>query len=185
MIAIGDTLYFWRSPGSNVGGLDFQRLYRSTDEGATWLDTGVEWSYRVHRIGLFAVLQFGRGYAGARDGFVYVYATRLRSRVFATQRPGEIYLLRVPRDAIFDAPEPWGPWTTVLYTTGWPPEGGADEGVFFANFSPKWWSDDGRRFVLVFTGTGRGDAFQSVAGTFRIRPGPSASPTPGADLPPR
>ena len=52
---------------------------------------------------------------------------------------------------VFDAPTPWGPWTTVLYEDGW----GAERfraGGFFWSFAPGWWSDDGRVFVLVFTG---------------------------------
>jgi len=38
--------------------------------------------------------------------------------------------------AIFDAPEPWGPWTTVLYELGWPAGGEVERNVCFANFSP-------------------------------------------------
>jgi hypothetical protein len=66
---------------------------------------------------------------------------------------------------IFDAPEPWGPWTTVLYQSGF---GGPaiQASTFFWNFSNKWSSVGGRDFVLVFTGVGRNDSWNSVRGSF-------------------
>jgi len=67
---------------------------------------------------------------------------------------------------IFDAPEPWGPWTTVAYDRNW---GGLGSN-FYWNFSNKWLSDDGLRFVLIFTGTGHNDAWNTVPGRFLLRP---------------
>jgi hypothetical protein len=69
---------------------------------------------------------------------------------------------------IFDAPEPWGPWTTVLYKSGF----GAptiESSAFFWNFANKWLSADGRDFVLVFTGIGSNDSWNSVGGRLEIR----------------
>src|SRR5690606_23308251 len=76
---------------------------------------------------------------------------------------------------LFDAPEPWGPWTTVKYWSPEEPFGherpGSDlpwrDNIFFFSFVPKWWGDDGREFTLVFTGAGRGrdnDSFNAVRG---------------------
>ncbi|HEU4333782.1 MAG TPA: LamG-like jellyroll fold domain-containing protein, partial [Candidatus Eisenbacteria bacterium] len=246
ILSIGPTLYFWGSPGSDVNGLDYQRLYKSTNHGATWTNTGVEWTYSAHRIGLFAFLQFGKAYQGARDGYVYIYAAKLQAYVFDSQKPGQIFLLRVPvagiesqsqyqffrgLDAsgnptwgtfserqpvfqdpngvlrssaiynpglgryllvtnhtsdldgnigIFDAPEPWGPWTTVMYELGWPKGGEVVRTTFFANFSPKWWSDAGRGFVFVFTGVGANDSYNSVRGAFQLRTG-GEPPPPSTD----
>lgn len=48
---------------------------------------------------------------------------------------------------IFDAPEPWGPWTTVFHTDRWdigPGESGC--------FPTKWMSPDGTEMWLVFSG---------------------------------
>jgi hypothetical protein len=48
---------------------------------------------------------------------------------------------------VYDAPEPWGPWTTVYFTEDWdvgPGETGS--------FSPKWMSSDGRVLTYVFSG---------------------------------
>jgi hypothetical protein len=70
------------------------------------------------------------------------------------------YLLVVPHGTpsrpegglgIFDAPEPWGPWTTVFYEDAW----NGSKHMFFAcipSKMPDWMSDDGKRMYLVFTG---------------------------------
>jgi hypothetical protein len=47
---------------------------------------------------------------------------------------------------IYDAPEPWGPWTTVFYTPDWD-VGPGDS----SSFPTKWMSADGRRAWLVFS----------------------------------
>lgn len=49
--------------------------------------------------------------------------------------------------AIYDAPEPWGPWTTAFYTTSWDVGPGET-----ASIPTKWISDDGRTIHLVFSG---------------------------------
>jgi len=49
--------------------------------------------------------------------------------------------------AIYDAPEPGGPWTTVYHTDEWDVGPGET-----ASFPTKWMSDDGRICYLVFSG---------------------------------
>jgi len=49
--------------------------------------------------------------------------------------------------AIFDAPEPWGPWTTAYFTKKWDVGPGET-----ASFPVKWMSEDGRTLWLVFSG---------------------------------
>ncbi len=49
--------------------------------------------------------------------------------------------------AIYDAPEPWGPWTTVFFTEQWD-VGPGDS----ASFPTKWMSADGETLHLVFSG---------------------------------
>jgi len=66
---------------------------------------------------------------------------------------------------IFDAPQPWGPWTTVGYYDNW---GGFGNG-FFWNFSPKWFGANGRDFTLIFTGTGQWDSWNTVPGRMVVR----------------
>ena len=48
---------------------------------------------------------------------------------------------------IYDAPEPWGPWTTVYFTEQW--DVGPGER---AEFPTKWMSADGTTLYLVFSG---------------------------------
>jgi CubicO group peptidase (beta-lactamase class C family) len=48
---------------------------------------------------------------------------------------------------IYDAPEPWGPWTTVYFTAQWD-TGPGDT----ASFPTKWMSADGKTCHLVFSG---------------------------------
>ena len=69
---------------------------------------------------------------------------------------------------LFDAPEPWGPWTTVAYEDGWG-RGKVEVSAFYWNFANKWVSKDGRRFTLVFTGINSNDSWNTVAGRFRLR----------------
>jgi hypothetical protein len=48
---------------------------------------------------------------------------------------------------IYDAPEPWGPWTTVYFTEKW--DVGPGES---ASLPTKWMSADGKTVHLVFSG---------------------------------
>jgi CubicO group peptidase (beta-lactamase class C family) len=49
--------------------------------------------------------------------------------------------------AVYDAPEPWGPWTTVYFTEKWDVGPGET-----ASFPTKWMSADGKVVHLVFSG---------------------------------
>ncbi|HOW66750.1 MAG TPA: hypothetical protein P5186_16735 [Candidatus Paceibacterota bacterium] len=86
------------------------------------------------------------------------------------------YLLIVPNGTptrpygglgICDAPEPWGPWTTVYHTNSFL----GSTNLFYANIPTKWISDDGAVIYLVFTGYGSDpvaqDAYQHIRGVLR------------------
>jgi hypothetical protein len=49
--------------------------------------------------------------------------------------------------AVYDAPEPWGPWTTAYFTEKWDVGPGET-----ASFPTKWMSADGKTVHLVFSG---------------------------------
>ncbi|KPK44196.1 MAG: hypothetical protein AMJ65_03655 [Phycisphaerae bacterium SG8_4] len=49
--------------------------------------------------------------------------------------------------AVYDAPQPWGPWSTAFYTEAWD-VGPGEHG----DFPAKWMSADGRELYLVFSG---------------------------------
>jgi hypothetical protein len=247
--AVDGSLYMWRcGDGSLATAYLFQRLYRSTNQGQSWQETGVEYtqsSFSGSR-GFYCptFLQYGKDYQGARDGYVYMYAPELKSSSWEVQKPGEITLMRVPRSGlssrsqyeyfagldgggspvwtgdmngrrpvfqdrengvmtvsvsynpglgryflitehttgmrgnigIYDAPEPWGPWTTVLFESGFGTPG-IDATTFFWNFSNKWLSADGRDFTMVFTGVSSNDSWNTVRGRFNPG-GSSTNPDP-------
>lgn len=209
--------------------LDNAQLAWSRDHGATW--TWADWKF-TKSFGAPTFLNFGKNYAGARDGYVYVYsldgdgayeaADRMvlarvsRDRIDRqdmyeyfvgferegkpiwskdiTQRgavfshPGNCYRGSVTYDAglkrylwcqvlphsthpqgprfqggfgIYDAPEPWGPWTTAFYTEAW------DVGPGESSSLPtKWMSADGKTVHLLFSGD---DSFSVRKATFFLR----------------
>jgi hypothetical protein len=66
---------------------------------------------------------------------------------------------------IFDAPEPWGPWSTVASYDGW-----IDATPKFGfTFPQKWVNADGRTMWMVFSGTQAYDSFNLVKATLRLR----------------
>jgi hypothetical protein len=69
---------------------------------------------------------------------------------------------------ISEAVEPWGPWRTLYAPGRWPPGSEVARTSFYANFSPKWWSNHGRDFVLCFSGIVTLDAFCAVKGSFTV-----------------
>jgi hypothetical protein len=252
--AVDGSLYMWRcGDGSLAAAYRFQRLYRSTDRGQSWQETGVEYTQNSFSgsQGFYCptFLQFGKDYQGARDGYVYMYAPELKSTSWDVQKPGEISLMRVPRSSlgsrsqyeyfagmnssgspvwtgdmngrrpvfqdqvngvmtvsvsynpglgryflitehtagmkgnigIYDALQPWGPWTTVLFESGFGTPS-IDPTTFFWNFSNKWLSSDGRDFTMVFTGVSSNDSWNTVRGRFLTGsalqpPTPTRTPT--------
>jgi hypothetical protein len=61
---------------------------------------------------------------------------------------------------IYDAPEPWGPWTTAFYTENW------DVGPGESSSLPtKWMSADGKTVHLVFSGDDHFSVRQATIGT--------------------
>lgn len=61
---------------------------------------------------------------------------------------------------IYDAPEPWGPWTTVYYNRAWDVAPGETAGI-----PTKWIGSDGLKFHLVFSGE---DSFSLRQGRFVV-----------------
>ncbi|MBI4904839.1 MAG: serine hydrolase [Acidobacteria bacterium] len=88
----------------------------------------------------------------ARRGAAFVKPVGCQ-RVDAVYNPGiGRYLLAVSYGhnggwGIFDAPEPWGPWTTAFHTEDW-----GLGGTHGYRLPSKWISSDGRTMSLVFSG---------------------------------
>ena len=206
------------------------QLAWSTDHGATW--TWSSWRFQ-NSFGCPTFLNFGKNYAGARDGFVYVYSA---DGPEAYKPADRMVLARVPKDrikdeeayevfaglgadgqpvwsrefkqrgavfthpgrcwrssisynatlqrylwvqvlpgpdprfrgglAVFDASEPWGPWTTAFFDEAWDVGPGET-----ASFPTRWMATDGRTLHLVFSG----DDFFSVRKATLIVPEKSAA----------
>lgn len=128
-------------------------------------------------------------YAGTRDGGKPIWTANIERRkpVFVDLNGGvgssasvsynhaiKRYLLMTEHDVslqgylgVHDAPDPWGPWTTVLYTDAF----GAphiQKSTFFWNLSNKWLSPDGLNFVMIFTGVNENDSWNTVNGKFNL-----------------
>jgi hypothetical protein len=98
-------LWLWRTGNaSNDSAFLLQELFYSKDKGANWLAAGVKFTPQdfQHRRPFFAptFLQFGAGYQGNRDNYVYIYAPDVTLNKWDVQLPGEISLMRVPRNAL-------------------------------------------------------------------------------------
>lgn len=229
IVSIGGVLYCWFCPLSDVNGYASATLYKSLDHSQSWTATSTQFT-QAQGVGIPTICQFGQGYAGARDGYVYHYflnltdtaalgiqtggqivlarcliadletvatyewysgagptwSTNIAARVPVFTDPNGVgwnlsvsynaglgrYLLMTEHSAsfqgkigIFDAPEPWGPWTTVLYQDafGVPTITGD---TFFWNFANKW--NNGTNFVLVFSGINTNDSWNTVEGSFVV-----------------
>jgi hypothetical protein len=95
-----------------------------------------------------------------------VYSAGIKRYVLCTEH-GRSHLGKL---GMFDAPEPWGPWTTVLYEDAW----GAEHvpvNTFYWSIPTKWISADGRDFTFVFTGRTENDSFNAVRGRFVLLSG--------------
>jgi len=63
---------------------------------------------------------------------------------------------------LFAAPEPWGPWSTILYVNNWMNFGR----TFRWLFANKWLSPDGLDFTMIFTGRDLNDSWNTIRGRF-------------------
>jgi hypothetical protein len=245
LLSVDGVLYSWWGPGSGTQSYSEARILRSEDKGATWIQSSWDWTEVDDRLVQPSILNFGKDYDGARDGYVYHYFIRKESTAeslgihLGGEPPaGKIDLARVPKDRImgrseweffaglgadgeplwtrtpahrrpvfedrngvgfsssvsynpglgryllmtehtevisglmgmFDAPEPWGPWTTVKYfESGYFGRGNIENSTFYWNFSNKWLSHDGIDFVLVFTGSRENDSWNTLRGSFTLR----------------
>ena len=140
------------------------KIGRSADRGQTW--TFREGPFRsdswdfAEPDGAYSdstFLNFGKNNEGARDGFVYNPGLRRYLLATFTRWDGSWEL--------YDAPEPWGQWTTVATYDRW-----IDATPKFGfTFPPKWMSADGKTLWMVFSGTKAYDSFNAVKGTLRLK----------------
>jgi CubicO group peptidase (beta-lactamase class C family) len=198
-----------------VRNADNSQLAWSVDHGRQW--QWADWKFRVS-FGAATFLNYGRNYAGARDGFVYVvshdsdsayspaddmvlarvpkdlirvrteweffaglnvdgqpaWSSNVAARASVFHHAGKCYRSGITYNAglnrylwcqvlpdsshpqgtrfeggfgIYEAPEPWGPWSTVFFTEHWDIGPGET-----SCFPTKWMSADGRALHLLFSG---------------------------------
>jgi CubicO group peptidase (beta-lactamase class C family) len=205
ILMVDGVLYLWARNAGN------SQLAWSTDHGRSW--SWSDWKFTTS-FGCPTFLNYGKNYAGARDGYVYLYSHDSDSAYTPSDR---MVMARVPKDrirereayrffkalgpdnepqwtneiskrgavfthakrcyrsgisydpglkrylwsqtlpdgdarfkggfGIYDAPEPWGPWTTVFFTENWDVGPGET-----SSFPTKWMSADGLTLHLVFSG---------------------------------
>lgn len=229
ILSVEGTLYLWLGHADNKGGQT--QLVWSRDHAKTW--TFADWKFA--EFGMMGFVNFGKDYAGARDGYVYAYS---HDGPLADTPADHFILMRAPKDklisreaweffvkidangqpqwshditqrgpifqhrdaclrsamtycaplkrylwwqhiplpvgakdrgdtrysggfAVYDAPEPWGPWTTAYFTEKWD-VGPGEHG----DFPSKWMSEDGRTLYLVFSGE---DSFSVREVTMKVR----------------
>jgi hypothetical protein len=71
---------------------------------------------------------------------------------------------------LFEAPNPWGPWSTIGYYDNWGGLKAETTGDFLSLRLPsKWFSPDGKTFWAVFSGLKSFDSFNLVRGVLDVR----------------
>ena len=70
------------------------------------------------------------------------------------------------RLGIFDAPEPWGPWTTVAYYDDW--KGAGDGPSLGYSYPAKWISKDGKTMWMIYSSSGELDSFNLIKATLSM-----------------
>lgn len=134
-----DRMVLARVPKARLADREAYEFFRGIDAGGK-----PQWTANIGQRG--AVFSFpGNCY---RSGISY--NAPLRRYFWCQTLPGSTHPQGVRFQGgfgIYDAPEPWGPWTTAYYTPAWD-VGPGDMSVF----PTKWMSADGKTMHLVFSG---------------------------------
>src|SRR5690606_20659992 len=91
-LVVGDTIYLYAMVNENFPRVTETQIWKSTDDGATWQDTGVRFNDNDVRFGPnYQCITWAQG----DDGFVYVFSTK-----FGRGSDSHLFLSRVPVDRI-------------------------------------------------------------------------------------
>lgn len=72
--------------------------------------------------------------------------------------------------AIYEGPNPWGPWTRIERYTDWCGWRGRSTGIVLGRIiAPRWISEDGHEFWMIFSGSDEWDRFNLIRGRFNTR----------------
>ena len=128
-----------------IGNREAYEFYAGSgaDGGATPIRTGTTpmWTGDItHRRPIFSDPK-------GTQRIAITYNRPLRRYFLVTAHAVPSGIPHTPALGVFDAPEPWGPWTTVYYRDDW-----AHDWMIHHKFPTKWMSDDGKTMWLVFSG---------------------------------
>jgi hypothetical protein len=85
-------------------------------------------------------------------------------------RSGDFSDASIGQFGIFDAPHPWGPWSTVAYYDDWGNYGPDIAGDFLGVHIPlKWVGPKGTTLWFVFSGLHEWDSFNLIKASLRVR----------------
>jgi len=130
-----DSLLLARVPIESMTDRDAYEFYSGVDS-----DGNPAWSGDIHQRKAVFIFPGGCNRIDATyNAPLERYLLVMRSRAQAGGRD---------QFSIYDAPEPWGPWTTVFYTENWDVDPGES-----AHIPAKWISADGKTCHLVFAGS--------------------------------
>ncbi|MCA9138733.1 MAG: serine hydrolase [Planctomycetales bacterium] len=142
-----DRMVLARVPNTRIGQRDAYEFFEGLDT-----DHNPLWTKEIHDRGAVFVNQ-NNCY---RSGITYNAA--LKRYLWCQTIPGDDTRFS-GGFGIYDAPEPWGPWTTVFSTRQWDVGPGETSSI-----PTKWISDEGKTIHLVFSGD---DAFSVRQATLR------------------
>ncbi len=160
LIAIDDKiLMFWTNGDSK---------YDHDSYSAVSLDSGKSWTLGNRRLFNYApagfrvrgICQFGKGYEGAPDDYIYIY--------FGLNRHPDIYLARVKKDHIFDAASyEWYAYTKYDGSASWTYDLSKKAVVFHDNNAYLWhlsvnYNPGLKRYLLTKPHFSEGDLRDSV-----------------------
>ncbi len=72
------------------------------------------------------------------------------------------------------APQPWGPWKQIYEEKAWIPGGDKGSRAYQPQIAPKWISDDGKTFSLVWTDLAKHYQFNAQQVEVEYEPGAAA-----------
>jgi hypothetical protein len=168
---------------------DFVYMYAAEHIGDTWSTTIVLFRAPTHRLMEREAYEF---FTGWDVNGTPQWSAHIDERRPVFEDPNGVHLVSVSYNAaleryllttvhsepfsstlaIFDAPAPWGPWTTVHYAAEAFGAGSIEPTTFFFNFAPKWWANGGKDFTLIFTGIDSNDSWNTVQGSLTVSTSP-------------
>lgn len=170
-------VYGFRQAGDAVGPSTYlARIpqHRMTDRAACQFFAGFDGGHPVWSSDVTGIVPVFTDPRGVISTTGVVHHPALKRYLLATFHVGPGQL------GLFDAPSPWGPWTTVAYEEAWGEMGTEGHGLN-CDFPQKWMSPDGRTLWAVFSVYGDGakigvsahDKFNLVRATLELRSGRS------------